>query len=146
MPDGTTEDVFYNGVTIEEMRSGFGLLKLGVEHVKPIITRGVLIDVAAYKGVEVLPNAYEVTVDDVRGALALAGLEESDLRPGDALLFRYGWSAYWEDAAAYNDSPPGIGISVADWIVERQPSMIGSDSWASEVFPNPDPDQLYRTV
>ena len=64
MADGSTRDVFYNGVTIEEMRSGYGLLKLGIENVKPIIARGVLIDVAAYKGVETLPNAYEVTVDD----------------------------------------------------------------------------------
>ncbi len=125
------------------MRDGFGLLKLGVEHVKPIVTRGVLIDVAAYKGVETLPNAYEVTVDDVRGALARAGLEESDLRPGDALFFRYGWAAHWEDAERYNDSPPGIGLAVANWLVDRRPSMIGSDSWTTEVFPNPDPELAF---
>jgi len=143
MADGSTQDVFYNGVTIEEMSSGYGLLKLGVENVKPIITRGVLIDVAAYKGVGTLPPAYEVTAEDVRGALAHAGMDETDIRPGDALLFRYGWAVHWEDAERYNDSPPGIGLAVADWIVERQPSMVGSDSRTTEVVPNTDPDLAF---
>jgi kynurenine formamidase len=127
MPDGSDRDVFYNGVTVEEMRSGYGLTKLGIEHVKPIITRGVLVDVAGYKGVGTLPESYEVTVEDVRGALARQGLSESDLRPGDAIFL-------------YNENPPGIGLEVARWIVDRQASMVGSDSWTTEVVPNPDPE------
>ncbi|HCQ02098.1 MAG TPA: cyclase, partial [Candidatus Latescibacteria bacterium] len=61
MADGTEQDVFYNGFTIDEMKSPYGLLQLGIEHIKPIITRGILVDVAAYKGVDVLPSSYEVT-------------------------------------------------------------------------------------
>ena len=140
MADGSDRDVFYNGVTVEEMRSGYGLLKLGIEHVKPIVTRGVLVDVAGYKGVGTLPESYEVTVEDVRGALARQGMSESDLRPGDAIFFRYGWTVHWEDAARYNENPPGIGLEVARWIVDRQASMVGSDSWTTEVVPNPDPE------
>ena len=49
MADGTTTDVFYNGVPTAEMRAPYGLTKLGVEQVKPIITRGILIDVAGFK-------------------------------------------------------------------------------------------------
>ena len=143
MPDGSDRDVFYNGVTVEEMRSGYGLMKLGIEHVKPIITRGVLVDVAGYKGVGTLPESYEVTVEDVRGALARQGLSESDLRPGDAIFFRYGWTVHWEDAARYNENPPGIGLEVAHWIVDRQASMVGSDSWTTEVVPNPDPELAF---
>lgn len=139
MRDGSERDVFYNGITVEEMRGGAGLRKLGVELVRPIITRGILIDVAGYKGVGTLPQSYEVTVEDVRGALGRQGMSESDLRPGDALLFRYGWAVHWEDAGRYNDNPPGIGLGVARWIVDRRPSMVGSDSWTTEVVPNPDP-------
>ncbi len=140
MADGSDRDVFYNGITVEEMRSGYGLTKLGIEHVKPIVTRGVLVDVAGYKGVGTLPESYEVTVEDVRGALARQGMSESDLRPGDAIFFRYGWTVHWEDAARYNENPPGIGLEVARWIVDRQASMVGSDSWTTEVVPNPDPE------
>lgn len=140
MADGSDRDVFYNGITVEEMRSGYGLTKLGIEHVKPIVTRGVLVDVAGYKGVGTLPESYEVTVEDVRGALARQGMSESDLRPGDAIFFRYGWTVHWEDAARYNENPPGIGLEVAHWIVDRQASMVGSDSWTTEVVPNPAPE------
>ena len=143
LPDGSEQDVFYNGVTIEEMRSGFGLTKLGIEHVKPIITRGVLVDVAGYKGVGTLAESYEVTVDDVRGALARQGMSESDIRPGDAIFFRYGWAVHWTDAARYNENPPGIGLEVARWVVDRRVSMVGSDSWTTEVVPNPDPQLAF---
>jgi kynurenine formamidase len=139
LPDGSERDVFYNGVTVEEMRSAYGLRQLGVEHVKPIITRGVLVDVAGYKRVGTLPESYEITVEDVRGALARQGMSESDLRPGDAILFRYGWSVHWDNAARYNQNPPGIGLEVARWVVDRRASMVGSDSWTTEVVPNPDP-------
>ena len=70
MADRTTTDVFYNGVPFFEMRNPYGLTKLGVEQVKPIITRGILIDIAGYKEVDTLPSGYEVTLADVRGALA----------------------------------------------------------------------------
>jgi hypothetical protein len=88
MDDGQVTDVFYNGVTAEEMDAREGLQQLGIEHVKPIITRGVLIDIAGYQGVPRLPHAYEVTVDDVIGALERQGMTEDDIEPGDAVLFR----------------------------------------------------------
>ena len=139
MENGDVEYVFYNGFTAKEMDTPRGLQKLGIEHVRPIITRGVLIDIAGYKGVSRLPNSYEVTVEDVVGALERQGMSEADIEPGDALLFRYGWSSLWDQPEVYNAHPPGIGLDVARWVVARKVTMIGSDSWASEVIPNPDP-------
>lgn len=138
MADGSAEDVYYNGYTGADMYSPYGLRKLGVENVKPILTRGILIDVAGYKDLPSLPARYEVTLADVRGALARQGLKEGDLRPGDALLFRYGWSRFWSEPNKYNTDPPGIGLEVARWVVERKASMVGSDQWGTEVQPNPD--------
>jgi hypothetical protein len=128
MADGTTTDVFYNGVPTAEMRAPYGLTKLGVEQVKPIITRGILIDVAGFKGVDTLPSGYEVTLADVRGALARQGIQESELKPGEALLFNFGWWRLWPDAARSNAQGPGVGREVAAWIVERKASMVGSDA------------------
>ncbi len=136
MDDGRVEYIFYNGFTAPEMDTPSGLQRLGIEHVKPIITRGVLIDIAGYKGVPRLPNRYEVTVNDVLGALERQGMSEADVRPGDAVLFRYGWSSLWDQPEAYNVDPPGIGLGVARWVAERQATMIGSDSWCSEVVPS----------
>jgi hypothetical protein len=143
MADGSVEDVYYNGFTGDEMYSPYGLRTLGVENVKPILTRGILIDLAGYKSPPNLPARYEVTLADVRGALARQGLSESDLRPGDALLFRYGWARFWTEPAKYNAEPPGIGLEVARWVVARKASMVGSDQSGTEVLPNPDPGLVF---
>ncbi len=141
--DGRETDVFYNGIPLEEMKDPYGLKKLGIEHVKPIITRGVLIDLAGLKGVESLPGSYEVTVADVRAALARQGMAESDIRPGDALFFRYGWERYWSEPDRYSSNPPGIGLEVARWVVARQAVMVGSDQWTTEVVPSTEPGQAF---
>ena len=128
MADGTTTEVFYNGMTTEEMRSPYGLLKLGVENVKPIITKGILIDVAAYKRVDILPERYEITMEDVRNTLAKEGLKETDIEPGDALLFNLGWWRMWPDPKTTAGNPAYIGSEVIQWIIARKPSMVGSDA------------------
>jgi kynurenine formamidase len=140
MEDGSVERVFYNGFTATEMDAYDGLRELGVEHIKPIVTRGILIDIASYKGVPRLPGSYEVTVNDVLGALKLQGMSEADVTPGDAVFFRYGWSSLWDQPETYNDNPAGIGVEVAQWAAGRKVTLVGSDSFGMEVRPNPDPD------
>jgi kynurenine formamidase len=144
-PDGTSKDVYYNGVTSEEMRGPYGLRRLGVENVGSYVTRGIVVDVAGYKGVSSLPPAYEVSLADVLGALAMAGIEESGIQPGDALFFNYGWSRLWTDPARYNQVAPGIGLEVARWVVEKRAALVGSDAATTEVQRNPD-DRLVFPV
>lgn len=153
MADGTLKNVYYNGFTQEELtgrnRGLGGLEALGVEHVKPIITRGILIDVAGYKGVPVLDSRYEVTVADVRGALAKQGIKEESIEPGDAILFNYGWAVNWNNPQKYNDSrffvgenqgSPGIGVEVARWAVAKKASMVGADSCCVTIQPPVKPE------
>jgi kynurenine formamidase len=132
MEDGSTANVFYNGVTADEMVSRYGLRELGIEKVKPYITRGILIDVAGYKGLEILPNDYVVTLADVQGALAKQG-PGGEIKPGDALFFNFGWSRLWNTPERMIDDwarRPGIGQDVIDWIIDRKASMVGSDASA----------------
>lgn len=147
MADGSEKDVFYNGFTRDEINSPWGLRALGVERVRPIITRGILLDIAGYKGVDALPGRYEVTVADVRGALARQKMTEESIEPGDAILLNYGWARNWGNPSLYNDArfgvgenkgSPGIGVAVARWIAERKASLVGADSCCVEVDPNPD--------
>ena len=56
------EDVFYNGFKLSDFGSAYGLQRLGVENVGAIFTRGVLIDVAAYKGMNRLPVGTVITL------------------------------------------------------------------------------------
>jgi hypothetical protein len=48
----------------------------------------VLIDVAAFKNVEMLPDTYEITVQDLQQALARQNLT---LQQGDAVIIHTGW-------------------------------------------------------
>ena len=59
-------DLFYNGNDrARVLASRDGLTKLGVENVGPLVTRGVLVDVAAFKGVARLEGGYEITLADL---------------------------------------------------------------------------------
>ena len=145
--DGTEKDVFYNGFTREEVLSPGGLTALGTEQAGPIITRGLLIDIAGFKGVATLSSRHEVTIEDVQGALARQGIDENDIQPGDAVLFNYGWAVNLNNPPKYNnadydhpenDGSPGIGVAVARWLADKKVSLVGADSCCVEVIPNPD--------
>src|ERR1041384_8174854 len=82
-------DSFYNCFKLGDIGTRTGFRKLGVEHVGGLMARGVLIDVAGTKGVDMLPTSYTVTPEDLRAALAKAGVK---LERGDAVLIRTGWS------------------------------------------------------
>jgi len=129
---------FYNGLSAAEITSPYGLKKLGIEKLKPIFTRGVLLDIAGYKG-RMLDKGEEITIADVQGAMTKQGL--TDLKQGDAVLINTGWGTLWmKDNARFDSGAPGIGLEVAKWLVGKQIAYVGSDTWPVEVNPNPDPD------
>ena len=80
-------DLFYNGNNRADFAKPEGLVKLGIENVGPIVTRGILIDVAGYKGVSQLGPSYEITPADLQGSLKRENLE---IRPGDIVLIHTG--------------------------------------------------------
>lgn len=132
---------FYNGFTMAEIGHETGLKKLGVEKLKPMVGRGVLLDIAASRGVEAMEAGQEITVDDVRAALRRQNMANFKFERGDVVLFRTGWAKHWiTDNAKYNNGNPGIGIAVAKWLSDEvMAGGVGSDTWATEVVPNPDP-------
>ena len=134
----TIGDRLYNCFAMDEVATRSGFTKLGVDNVGTLMTRGVLIDVAAAKGVEVLPDGYEITVADLQQALSRQKLT---LQAGDAVIVRTGWSALWgKDNARYIKTNPGIGTAAAQWLAQQDPMLVGSDNWSVEVAPNPDPN------
>jgi kynurenine formamidase len=127
---------FYNCFTLDQTATRTGFTKLGIEKVGAIVTRGVLLDVAALKGVAVLPDSYEITVKDLEDALARQSLT---LQSGDAIIINTGWGTLWgKDNARYIKTDPGIGVAAATWLATKSPILVGSDNWSVEVNPNPD--------
>ncbi len=133
----TIGDSLYNCVKLADVATRSGFTKLGIEHVGSLITRGVLIDVAALKGVPMLGDTYPITVDDLQHALQRQKLT---LQPGDAVIINTGWGKLWaKDNARYVKSCPGIGVAAAEWLAKQDPMLLGADNWPVEVAPNPDP-------
>ena len=79
----------YNGHRYVDVVDARGLTQLGIEHVPPIVTRGVLLDVAGVEGVEMLGDTQAITADQLERAAAAQGVEP---RAGDVLLIHTGWS------------------------------------------------------
>jgi kynurenine formamidase len=131
------EDSHYNCFKTGAIATRTGFTKLGIEKVGMLMTRGVLIDVAGLKSVDILPDNYEVTVKDLQDALARQRLA---LMPGDAVIVNTGWGRlYGKDNARYNKGNPGIGVAAAEWLAKQDPMLMGADTAPVEVSPNPDP-------
>ena len=128
---------FYNGLTAAEISDAYGLKKLGIEHVKPIFTRGTLLNIQAVKGRN-MNLGEEITVADIEAALQRQNLPADAVKPGDAIFFNTGWGAHWNvNNAEYGKGEPGIGIPAAQWCIQKQICVAGADNWAVEVVPNP---------
>ena len=129
---------YYNGFTANEVNDAYGLKKLGVEKLKPLFTRGHLIDLVAVKG-GMMDAGQEITVADIRAALQKQGMQESDIKPGDGIFFHTGWGSLWmKNNDRFNSGEPGMGLEVARWVIEKDLMVTGADTWAVEVVPNPD--------
>lgn len=125
----------HGGVDALAAQLGGRFKEHGAETIEPIVGRGILLDVAAALGVERLKPAYEITVDDLKAALARTGATP---REGDVLLIRTGWAALYADAAAFENleqGAPGPGVPGATWLADFKPRACGSDTIAFERIP-----------
>jgi kynurenine formamidase len=132
----TIDNSHYNCFKTEDIATRSGFTKLGIEKVGMLMTRGVLIDVAGYKGVPMLGDTYEITVEDLEGAIKKQNLT---FQPGDAIIIHTGWGKLWDtDPARYGKGNPGIGVKAAEFLIAKDPILLGADTAPVEVNPNPD--------
>jgi kynurenine formamidase len=123
----------YNGYDADTLTGAAGTSKLGMEKTPPIVTRGILVDVATHKGVKVLKAGESVTAKDLKDALAEEGV---GLKRGDAVLVATGWGRLWmQNNRKYSNSCPGIDLSAAEWLAEEGIVIFGADTWNGEVDP-----------
>ncbi|HYC81797.1 MAG TPA: cyclase family protein, partial [Solirubrobacterales bacterium] len=126
------EGKIYNGFAHDEFAPYSGAPRCGIEKSGGIVARGVLVDVAAHKGVEWLEPGYVVTLEDVEGALAAQG---SELREGDAVIVRTGWLEWFFANEEMSLVQPGIGLEVAEFFAAKDPVAVGADNTAVEAQP-----------
>ena len=128
----------YNCFKQDEISTRSGFSKLGIEKVGMFFARGVLLDVAAFKGVDMLGDAYEITVADLEATMDKQNVK---INAGDAIIINTGWGRlYGKDNPRFVKSTPGVGTAAAEWLVKKDPLLVGSDNWPVEVSPNPDKD------
>jgi kynurenine formamidase len=126
----------YGDVPVEGMETPSGFKQLGVESVPPLLGRGVLLDVAGWKGHPLLPPKYGITADDL---IACARAQNVDVQRGDVLLVRTGFGTLWRDEAAYLQAA-GIAKSGTVWAADRGVVAVGADNMAWDVPDERDPE------
>lgn len=123
----------YNGFTPEEHLGDKGWKKTGAEKIPPIIARGILIDIPAYKNVKSLDANYRINSEDLKGALKM---QNTRIQSGDVVLIRTGQAKHYEDSKEYLNNYPGINLDAVKWLVEDNEIMLlGADNLSFEAFP-----------
>ena len=123
----------YNGISLKKHCGDWGLTKSGAETIPPVFCRGIMLDVAAYKGVECLEAGYAITPEDLQGCLKKQGIE---LKKGDCVLIRTGNGANWPDKKKATIGP-GPTWQAAKWMLDNGMMIAGTDTVAYECLPVP---------
>lgn len=130
------DGLLYNNCKACDVLSSKGAAKLGIEHLASpgIMSRGVLLDIARLKGVDVLPQDHAITPDDLDAACAAQGVQPG---AGDILLVRTGHIRRFTvegDRAAFNSLQPGLSHTCAEWVHDRSLAAVCADNIAVETI------------
>ncbi len=125
----------HGGTDAAEAQTGGRFKSHGVEEIPLTFCRGVLLDVPAVHGAEVLEPGTAITAGDLEAAQERQGVE---VREGDAVLIRSGWPAHWHDSELFRGlkgGAPGPDESAARWLSRRKIRLTGGETIAYEHIP-----------
>ncbi|MGO1120721.1 cyclase family protein [Rhodovibrionaceae bacterium A322] len=127
---------YYNGHVDTDFAKADGLKKLGLEKLPPIVTRGVMLDMAKFYGQDIVKEGTPYTKEDIQAAAKQQGVE---IRKGDVVLFHSNWLELLDgenqDHDRYVSVEPGLGISGAEYLAEIGVVAVGADTWGLEALP-----------
>lgn len=126
----------FGGLPVAEVETVAGFTQLGIETVPPLLTRGVLLDVATWKGQTPLPANFGISADDLQGCAKSEGVA---LQEGDVLLVRTGYGQLWKQESTYLEAA-GIAKSGTIWAADHKVAAVGADNMAWDVIPERDPE------
>lgn len=131
IPIHMSQDFKVQGIDVRPYQRDYGFVDLpeplhSMEKVPPLILRAVLLDIPAAKGLDVLPQRYSITVDDVEAALERQGATVS---AGDCVLVRTGYARYFEtDRDVYLHKWAGLSPEAVRHIAAWKPRLVGTDN------------------
>jgi kynurenine formamidase len=126
-------DRYYNGNKWQEFAQIGGLKKLSADKVPPMVTRGVLLDMAAHYGVDVVKEGTAFNKAEIDAAAKKQGIE---IRQGDVVIFHTGWlSLIDKDPKRFGSVEPGLGREGARYLVSKGVVAVGADTWGLEAIP-----------
>jgi kynurenine formamidase len=128
------EGRLFNGYPAETVTS-HGATRLGIHHLNGgVVTRGVLLDIPALRGVDALEPGDPVFPEDLEAAETRVGVR---VRPGDALLVRTGRWRWRDDHGPWDlgSLAAGLDASCLPLLRERDVAALGSDG-VSDVLPS----------
>ena len=130
------DGILFNGLPASVISQDAGATRLGIENFGPVVTRGLLCDVARLKGVEWFEESYAITGADLEECLSSAGLT---VEPGDAVLVRTGQMHFFKigDKQRYADISPGIGLDAVEWLHDNNVACVANDTHVFEPYPCP---------
>jgi len=126
------DGLLHGGVDAAEAQRGGSFSALGAEHTPFLLTRGVLLDVAATKDVDTLSPGYGVTAVDLEASAERADVQ---IQQGDVVLVRTGWARHFDNPATYlgqTDGVPGPTVEAAEWLAAKGIQTTGADTTAYE--------------
>jgi kynurenine formamidase len=130
------EGLLHGGIPVEEAFHNGRFRTHGIDEMKPVITRGLFLDIPRARGVDVLAAGEPIETADLHAACELIGAEPE---PGDAVIIRSGWGRHFDgDHDAYLGQVhgvPGPTASAAQWLADRKIVVTGADSTAYEHIP-----------
>ncbi|HEY8337286.1 MAG TPA: cyclase family protein [Tardiphaga sp.] len=127
------EHVYYNGNKLADFADPNGLKKLGIDKVPPLVSRGVLLDMAAYFGTDVVKEGTAFNTKEIEEAAKKQGVE---IREGDVVLFHTGWAGLiGKDNTRFGAGEPGLGVEGAKYLTGKGVVAVGADTWGVEVVP-----------
>jgi len=137
-----TDGVFYNGFKAKDFAKIDGLTSMGVEDYPPIVSRGVLIDMALCKGQDMLTEGTAFNREDIVACEKQLGVT---IEQGDVVLFNTGWMKILDsDPVRFGKVEPGLGVSGAEYLAEKDVLAVGADTWGVEVIPFEDPKIMFK--
>jgi kynurenine formamidase len=133
--------VYYNGNKASDFVTPKGLTKLSIDKLPPIVTRGVLLDMAKHMDQAILPEGTAFNSTQIKSAAREVGIT---IEKGDVVLFHTGWLNIMDsDPERFMAGQPGLGVDGAQYLAGLGVVAVGADNWALEVLPSEDPQQAF---
>lgn len=136
---------YYGGRRYDDFAKADGLRELGLEKLPGLVGRGVMLDMAAYYGVDMVKEGTAYTAEDVKAAAKAQGVE---IREGDIVLFNSNWMDLLDgdspDPKRFGSVEPGLGVSGAEYLAEIGVMAVGADTWGMEVVPPEEEGVLFK--